>query len=118
MIRSYLSDVINDHKTPINLKIHWHDAVINYKIQFAEWKIQLTMQISFTSSKDFEGTCTMHTKNDNVEIMKGSERNDIITELFKSIFKRYQEGLGESVRGSEFVFNNVDLLYYHIHCIR
>ena len=72
------------------------------------------MQISFTSSKDFGGTCTMHTKNDNVEIMKGSERNDIISELFKSLLQRYQEGLGELMRGSEFVFNNVDVLFYHI----
>ena len=56
----------------------------------------------------------MHTKNDNVEIMKGSERNDIISELFKSLLQRYQEGLGELMRGSEFVFNNVDVLFYHI----
>ena len=29
--------------------------------------------------------------------------------------QNYQKDLEESMRGSEFVFNNVDLLYYHLH---
>ena len=29
--------------------------------------------------------------------------------------QKYQEGLEESMKGSDFVFDSVDLLYYHLH---
>ena len=54
----------------------------------------------------------MHSKSDNVEIMIGSKANEIIEELFKSLLQRYQEGLEESMRGSEFIFDSIDALYY------
>ena len=44
----------------------------------------------------------MHTKSRNVEIMMGNETDEII------------EGLEESMRGSEFIPDSVDLLYYHL----
>ena len=59
----------------------------------------------------------MHTKSNNVEIMMGSETDEIIKELFKSILQRYQEGLEESTRGSEFIFDSVDVLYYDLNKI-
>ena len=56
MIRPYLNDIINDHKNQ------------------GEWRIQLTMEINFISSKkDFDDIRTMHTKSDNTEIMMSSE---------------------------------------------
>ena len=54
----------------------------------------------------------MHTKSDNEEIMVGSDTNDVIKELFKSFLQRYQEGLQEKMKGSEFEFDGVNLLYY------
>ena len=36
----------------------------------------------------------------------------LIKELFKSLLKRYQENLQEKMRGSEFGFDGVNLLYY------
>ena len=114
MIRPYLSDMINDHKTPMDLKVQSRNEVIDYETQLGEWKMPLTMRINFISSKDSEETCTMHTKSSNVEIMMDSETDDITDELFQSLSQRYQEGLGESMRGSAFVFNNFDLLHYHI----
>ena len=60
MIRPNLSDIINDHKTQGEWKVHSGNTVINYKIQ-SEWKIQLTMTINFISSKDSNKTHTMHT---------------------------------------------------------
>ena len=35
----------------------------------------------------------MLTKNDNIEIMMGSETNDITEELCESLLQKYQEGL-------------------------
>ena len=56
----------------------------------------------------------MHTKSNNVEIMIGSEKNEIIEDLFESFLQKYQEGLEESMRGSEFVYDSVDVLYYNL----
>ena len=114
MIRLYLTDTINDHKTPKNLRVHSSNEVIDYETQFGEWKIQLTMSINFISSKDSDETRNMHTKSDNIEIMIGSETDDIIDEFFESLLQKYQEGLEESMKGSEFIFDSVDLLYYHL----
>ena len=36
MIRPYLSNVINDHNTPKNLKVHSCNEVFDYEIQFGE----------------------------------------------------------------------------------
>ena len=114
MIIPYLPDMINTHKTPMNLKVHSRDEVIDYETQFGEWKIQLTMLINFISSKDPRETRTMHTKSDNIESIMCSETDDILDELFKSLLQKYQEELEESLRGSEFIFDSVDLLYYHL----
>ena len=46
--------------------------------------------------------------------MIGSETNEIIEELFESFLQIYQEGLEESMRGSEFVYDSVDVLYYYL----
>ena len=39
----------------------------------------------------------MSRKGDNIEIMMGSEIDDIIKELRKSLLQRYQEGLEERI---------------------
>ena len=41
-------------------------------------------------------------------------KHEIIEELFKSLCKRYQEGLEESMKGSDFIFDSVDLLCHHL----
>ena len=56
----------------------------------------------------------LHTKSDNIEIMMVSETDDIIRELIDSLLQRYQKGLEESNRGSDFVLNSVDLLHYRL----
>ena len=73
------------------------------------------MSINFISLKDSNEVRTMYTKNDNVDIMTGVDTNNVVEELFKSTLKRYQTGLPESMRGSEFVFNCVNELHYKLH---
>ena len=72
------------------------------------------MAINFISSKDSDETRTMHTKSNNVEILIGSKTDEIIEDLFESFLQKYQEGLEESMRGSEFAYDNVDVLYYNL----
>ena len=71
MIRPYLSDMINDHKTQ------------------GEWKIQLTMSIYFMSPKDSEETHTMYTKSHNVEIMTGSKT----TKSLKNFLRLFRKNI-------------------------
>ena len=44
----------------------------------------------------------------------GNETGEIIETLFESLLQNYQKDLEESMRGSEFVFDSIDLLYYHL----
>ena len=58
----------------------------------------------------------MHSKSDNIEIMINDVTDKIIERLFNSLKNRYQNNL-QSMRGSEFVFDYVQLLYYKCHKI-
>ena len=62
------------------------------------------MSINFISSIDSDETRNLRTKKDNVEIMMGNETDDIIEELSEFPLQKYQEGLEESMKGSEFFF--------------
>ena len=42
--------------------------------------------------------------------MMGSKTDEIIEKLFKSLLKRYQEGLEELMKGSKFIFDRVNAL--------
>ena len=93
MIRPYSVNMINDHKNQ------------------SEWKIQLTIAVNFISSKpDSDETCIMHTKSNNIEIMIGSDTNEVIEKLFESLSDEYQEHLKEKMSGSDFVFDAVNVL--------
>ena len=99
IIRLYLKDMIDNHKSK------------------GEWKIQLSMRIIFVSFTDANETREMHTKSDNITIMSGIETDDVINELFNSFRRRYQEGLQTKMKGSSFTFERIDLLEYHLHKI-
>ena len=100
MIRPYLTDMINDHKNQ------------------GEWKIQLSAEINFISSKpDSNETRILHIKSNNIEIMIGSDTNEVIEDLFKSLLQRSQENLEEKMRGSEFNFDAANVLHYELNKI-
>ena len=100
---------MDSEKVFYNLKKYY-----DYNDTRREWKIQLTMQINFISSKDSEETSTMHTKSHNIEIMMGNETDEIIEKLFESLLQNYHKDLEEPMRGSKFVPGSIDLLYYHL----
>ena len=79
-----------------------------------KWKIQLTMSIKLISSKDSDETRNLYTKSKYIEIKMGNETNKVIKKRFVSLSQNYQKDLEESMRGSEFNFDSVDLLYYHL----
>ena len=72
MIKPYLSDLINKHKTHGSARYHSGNKSWIGKTS-SKWKILLTMAINFKSSIDSDETQTMHTRSNNVEIMVGDE---------------------------------------------
>ena len=72
------------------------------------------MHINFISHKDSEETRTMYSKSRNIEIMEGDKTDEITEERFESLLQNYQKNLEEPMRGSEFVPDSIDSLYYHI----
>ena len=113
MIKPYLSNILNNHKTRGLVRYHLGDKTWLEETS-SEGRIQLTMAINSISSKDSDENRTMHAKSNNVEIMMGSETDEIIEDLFEPFLQKYQEGLEESMRGSEFVYDSVDVLYYNL----
>ena len=94
-IKAYINDIINDHMIKWICRIHFGNTISERKTS-SEWKIQLTMQVNFISSKEYDETRTIHAESNNVEIMMGTETNEIVKELFKeSLLQRYEEGLEE-----------------------
>ena len=49
--------------------------------------------------------------------MTNNKADEVIEQLFQSLFFRYQIGLETSVKGSNFVFDCGHLLYYKCHKI-
>ena len=76
--------------------------VIYYYMLKGERKIQLSMQVSFISPIN-EETDIMHSKSDNVEIIRGRSTNDILIKLIENFKQRYQEGLETRMRGSTYL---------------
>ena len=111
----YLSDIINNCKTKGERKTHSGNIIADYKSQ-RNWKFLLTIAIKFISSKDSSETRNMHSKSD-IEIMMGSETDEIVEELFEFLLKGYHEELEESMKGSEFIFDSGNVLYYNLNKI-
>ena len=99
MITSHLYDLINDHR-------------IARKV----WKTQISMRVNFISSKYTGETC-IYKWIDNVRIMRGNDTDDIIREIFMSFLRKYQEEL-KIIKGSDCVFESVELMDYKHHRVR
>ena len=101
-IMPYLSDLINDNK-----------AIEN---KSNEWKIQTNIHVNFVSSNDNGEDRTIFQWSDKEEISRlGNETGDITKRLINSFLNNY---LKEEIilrNESNFVFESVDLLSYHIH---
>ena len=75
------------------------------------------MHVNFISSRDTGETRIYYVWSDNVSIMRGKNTNAIIKEIFRSFLQNYQQEL-KMIKGSNFVFESVDLLDYKLHRVR
>ena len=95
-------------------KLYLKDIINNYK-KSDKWKIWLTIAIIFTSSKHTDQEPVIHSKNGNIEIITYDKADKVIKEFFDLLFKGYQVGLETSLKGKDFIFYCVHLLYYKCH---
>ena len=72
------------------------------------------MHVNLISSIDTGETRTYYVWSDNVSIMRGKNTNAIIREILKSFLHNYKQEL-KIIKGSDFVFESVDLLDYKLH---
>ena len=75
------------------------------------------MRVNLISSKVTLKTRTIYAWSDNVSIMRGSDTDGIIREIFRSFLRNYQEEL-KIIKGSDFVFESVELMDYKLHRVR
>ena len=75
------------------------------------------MHVNFISSKDTGETRTIYVWSDNASIMQRSDTDDIIRETFWSFLRNYQED-SKIIKGSDFAFENVELMDYKLHRVR
>ena len=100
LIKLYLNDLINVYKTK------------------GEWKLQLSVEISFVSQKpDSDETRVMYTRSFCEEIMSGSETEEIMEKLIMRLLQKYQDNLQNKMKGSDFIFNGVNYLFYDLNRI-
>ena len=124
MIRPYLRDLINNHKTSMESNNNNSNSNDNSNSNNnnnnnnntgrAEWEIELIMQNNFISVKNFEDTRTKYSASKPVEIYMGSDTENALDTLFNTILGKIQQAIETSNEGgSRFTHESVALLYYY-----
>ena len=60
---------------------------------------------------------TMYTRSTPEEIIIGSETEEVAENLIMSILQKYQDNLQNKMKGSDFIFNGINYLYYDLNRI-
>ena len=54
----------------------------------------------------------MHSRSDNIKFTSHDDTNEVVDELFESLWSRYHENIETLMRGSDFIFDSLQLMYY------
>ena len=115
MIRPYLRDLINEHKLidESNDDDDDDDDDGGDDTDRAEGKIQLAMQNSCISTKNFEETCTIYSKSKPVEIFMGSDTKFSLMHFLIHFYKDFNMHKKHQIKKEANLFLKV-LNYYII----
>ena len=109
IIRPYIRDLINDHKSTAELNNEANDS----DTRCGEWKIQLVKQNNCVSTKDFEETRTIYSASNPVEIFMGTDTDGAIDKLFNTLIQRFQQAIEKSnERARKLTHESVGLLLF------
>ena len=53
----------------------------------------------------------MHSWSDYIKVTSYNDANEVVDELFDSLYSRYPKNLETSMRGSDFIFDSFQLMY-------
>ena len=96
------------------IKPYLYDLINVYKAK-GEWKLQLSAKISFVSQKpDSNEICIMYTRSTPEEIIIGCETEEVAENLIMQLLQKYQDNLQNKMKGSDFIFNGINNLYYDL----
>ena len=73
--------------------------------------------MTFICSKYVDEEHVMHSKSGSIDFMLYDNANEVVIKHFESLLSRNEIGLQTSMRGSDFIFDSVQLLYYKCHKI-
>ena len=99
------------------IKPYSYDLINVYKAK-GEWKLQLSAEISFVSQKpDSNEIHIMYTRSAPEEIIIGCETEEVAENLIMQLLQKYQDNLQNKMKGSDFIFNGINYLYYDLNRI-
>ena len=99
------------------IKPYLYDLINVYKAK-GEWKLQLSAEISFVSQKpDSNEIRIMYTRSTPEEIIIGCETEEVAENLIMQLLQKYQDNLQNKMKGSDFIFNGINCLYYDLNRI-
>ena len=99
----------------IQIKPYLRDVIIDLQKSGAR-KVLLIAAINFISRKNINEECVVkYSKSDSTEFTTSYNVNNVVRKPFESVLSRSQIGLEASMRGSGFIFDSVQLLYYKCH---
>ena len=100
------------------IKPFLYDLINVYNKAKGEWKLQLSAEISFILQKpDSNEIRTMYTRSIPEEIIIGSETEEVAENLIMSTLQKYQDNLQNKMKGSDFIFNGINYVYYDLNRI-
>ena len=99
------------------IKPYLYDLINVYRAK-GEWKLQLSAEISFVSQKpDSNEIRIMYTRSTPEEIIIGCETEEVDENLITQLLQKYQDNLQNKMKGSDFIFNGINYLYYDLNRI-
>ena len=100
-----------------SIKPYLYDLINVYKAK-GEWKLQLSAEISFVSQKPNSNEIRiMYTRSTPEEIIIGCETKEVAESLIMQLLRKYQDKLQNKMKGSNFIFNGINYLYYDLNRI-
>ena len=93
------------------------NRIIDLQNSDTSWKIQFTIAVNVISSKVAEEEHVMNSWSYNIKFTSYNDANEVVCELFELVRSRYQGKLWTSIRGSDFIFYSVQMIYYRCHLV-
>ena len=99
------------------IKPYLYDLINVFKAK-GEWKLLISAEIYFVSQNSgSDETPITYSRSIPEEIMSGSETEEIMEKPIRSLLQKYQDNLQNKMKGSDFIFNGVNYLFYDLNRI-